>query len=131
MLLKIYLNNFLSRYLLRILFVSETVVLQNTTRKWLLTAVMFVVAKYLFLTEKKTNHSVKSVRIQSYSGPYFPAFGLNTERYGVSLCIPSEHGKNADQNNSKYGPFSRREYLKVSTILGIFHLVCWQNFPKN
>ena len=27
--------------------------------------------------------SVKIVRIQSFSGPYFPAFGLNTERYGV------------------------------------------------
>ena len=26
-------------------------------------------------------HWVKSVRIRSYSGPHFPAFGLNTERY--------------------------------------------------
>ena len=25
-----------------------------------------------------TQHYVKSVRIRSYSGPYFPAFGLNT-----------------------------------------------------
>ena len=25
------------------------------------------------------NHCVKSVRIRKYSGPYFPAFGLNTE----------------------------------------------------
>ena len=33
-------------------------------------------------------HCVKSVRIQSYSGPYFRAFELNT-----------------DQNNSKYGNF--------------------------
>ena len=28
-----------------------------------------------------------------YSGPYFPAFGLNTERYFVSLRIQSECGK--------------------------------------
>ena len=27
------------------------------------------------------HHCVKSVRIRSYSGPHFPAFGLNTERY--------------------------------------------------
>ena len=27
------------------------------------------------------------------SGPYFPAFGLNTERYSVSLYIQSECGK--------------------------------------
>ena len=33
-------------------------------------------------------YCVKSVRIWSFSGPYFPAFGLNKERY-----IPSECGK--------------------------------------
>ena len=36
---------------------------------------------------------VKSVRIQSYSGPFFPAFALNTERQGISLRIQSECGK--------------------------------------
>ena len=33
---------------------------------------------------------MKSVRIWSYSAPYFPAFGLNAERYEVSLRIHSE-----------------------------------------
>ena len=28
---------------------------------------------------------MKSVHIRSYSGPYFPAFGLNTERYSVEM----------------------------------------------
>ena len=37
-------------------------------------------------------HFVKCVRIWSYSGPYFPAFGLNM-----------------DQNNSEYGHFSRSD----------------------
>ena len=37
-----------------------------------------------------TDHCVKSVRIRSYCGPYFPAFGLNTERYGVGLRNQSE-----------------------------------------
>ena len=32
-------------------------------------------------------HCMKSVRIRSFSGPYFLAFGLNTERYGVVLRI--------------------------------------------
>ena len=32
-------------------------------------------------------HCVKSVHIRSYSGLYFPAFGLNTDRYGISLRI--------------------------------------------
>ena len=38
-------------------------------------------------------HCVKSVRIRSFSGPYFPKFGLNTERYGVSQRIQPECGK--------------------------------------
>ena len=33
------------------------------------------------------------VRIRSCSGPYFPAFGLNTERYSVSLRIQSKCGR--------------------------------------
>ena len=39
------------------------------------------------------HHCVKSVRIRSYSDPYFPAFRLNTERYRLSLRIQSECGK--------------------------------------
>ena len=38
-------------------------------------------------------HCVKSVGIRSYSGPHFPAFRLNTERYPVSLHIQSKCGK--------------------------------------
>ena len=38
-------------------------------------------------------HCVKSVRIRSYPGPHFPAPGLNTERYEVSLRIQFECGK--------------------------------------
>ena len=38
-------------------------------------------------------HCVKSARIRGFSGPYFPAFGLNTDRYGVSFGIQSECGK--------------------------------------
>ena len=38
-------------------------------------------------------HCLKSVRIRSYSGTHFPAFGLNSERYSVSLHIQSECGK--------------------------------------
>ena len=30
-------------------------------------------------------HCVKSARIRSYPGPYFPAFRMNTERYGASI----------------------------------------------
>ena len=42
---------------------------------------------------KVSEKCVKSVQIQSFSGPYFPVFGLNTERYCVSLRVQSECGK--------------------------------------
>ena len=38
-------------------------------------------------------HSVKSVRIRSFSGPYFPTFRLNMERYGVSHRIQYKYGE--------------------------------------
>ena len=38
-------------------------------------------------------HCVKSVIIWSYSFLYYPAFGLNTERYFMSLRIQSKCGK--------------------------------------
>ena len=39
------------------------------------------------------SNCVKSVRVRSFSGPYFPAFGLNTERYSVSFRTQSECDK--------------------------------------
>ena len=45
------------------------------------------------IIEAKISHCLKSVRIRSFSGPYFPAFGLNMERYSVSLRIQSACGK--------------------------------------
>ena len=41
---------------------------------------------------------MKSVRIQSYSGPYFPAFGLNLSVFS--------------SNTGKYGP----EKLRIQTL---------------
>ena len=38
-------------------------------------------------------HCMKNVRVWSFSGPYFPAFGLNTERYGIFLRIQTECSK--------------------------------------
>ena len=50
-------------------------------------------------------HSVKCVRIRSFSGAYFPAFVLNTERYGVSLYILYECGKVRTRKTSKTDTF--------------------------
>ena len=64
---------------------------------------------YIF---KHSMHSVKSVRIRSFSGPCFPTFGLNT-----------------DHKNSEYGLFSRSDNFNFLNscynIISIFSLnVC-------
>ena len=46
-------------------------------------------------------HGVESVYIRRFSGPYFPAFGLNTERYGYSVRML----ENTGQKHSEYGHF--------------------------
>ena len=35
-------------------------------------------------------HCVKSVRIRTYSGQHFAAFGLNKEKYSVPLRVQSK-----------------------------------------
>ena len=41
------------------------------------------------------------------SSQHFPVFGLNTEIYGLNLCIQSEYRKIWTRNNSVFGHFSR------------------------
>ena len=77
----------------------------------------------LNLPEKKVRrgalHCVISVRIGGSSVPYFPAFGLNTERYGVSF---NPNAENIDQKNSEYGHFSRI----VKTIATVEYFSFWK-----
>ena len=54
------------------------------------------------LKQMGTLHCVNIVRIQSFSDPYFPAFGINTERYGVTLHIQSKHKKIRTRNTSPW-----------------------------
>ena len=59
---------------------------------------------------------MKGVSIQNFSGPNFPAFRLNNERYPVSLRIYSKYEKNSEQKNSEYGRFSHSDYIFFSLI---------------
>ena len=45
------------------------------------------------LVHYQKKHHVKNVHIWCFSGPYFPAYQLNIERYFVSLRIRSKCGK--------------------------------------
>ena len=58
-----------------------------------------------YRTRKK--NSVFKKRDGVFSGPYFPAFGLNTKRYEVSLRIQSRCGKIRTRKNSVFEHFSR------------------------
>ena len=50
------------------------------------------------IQQNSSNHSVKGVCIRSFSGPYFPAIGLNMDRY------------------SKHGHFSRIEWVNLDVL---------------
>ena len=66
-------------------------------------------------------NSFQSVRIQSFSGPYFPASGLNTERHGISMysaCMNSEYGH--------FLHFSHENSLKDKAHLVISEFEVWK-----
>ena len=44
-----------------------------------------------------------------FSGPYFLAFGLNTEIYPVNILIQFEYKKIRTRKNSVFGHFSRSD----------------------
>ena len=55
----------------------------------------------------------KLSKYDALSGPYFPAFGPNTEIYGGNLHIQSKYGKIRTRKNSVFGHFSRCECMKL------------------
>ena len=63
------------------------------------------------------SNCMKSVRIQSLSGSYFSAFGLNTERYGVSVCIQSKCGN----KRSRKTPSTDTSYADFSFWMNAIH----------
>ena len=58
--------------------------------------------------KKVLRNSITALKMSKYgifSRPYFPAFGLNTKRYGLSLRIQSECGKVLTRKNSYLDTF--------------------------
>ena len=67
---------------------------------------------------------MKKVRIQCFSGPYFPVFGLNTERHRVSLGIQSvceeiraSKASNADTFHAMTGFYNTSFFAKFLLVL--------------
>ena len=67
--------------------------------------------------QNTTSHCVKNVHIRSYSGPYFPAFGLSISPYSIRMR------ENTDQHDSKYGHFSRSIWKSKSMVLIKFKIL--------
>ena len=59
---------------------------------------------------------MKSVRIQSISGSYFPAFGLNTERYSISPYSVQMRG-NAGKMRTRLTPNTDTFYAAIIGVL--------------
>ena len=57
-------------------------------------------------------HCVKNVQIRSFSDPYFPAFGLNTEIYSVRMR------ENTDQKKIRFCTFHAVCKSKIKTVVG-------------
>ena len=71
-------------------------VFMNYIKQWF-DLEQFIILIFRIVLDRVDNnintHCIKNVRIRSCSGPHFPAFGLNKEKYGVSLRIQSKYGK--------------------------------------
>ena len=79
----------------------------------------------------KTITAWKVSKYGVFSGLYFPAFGLNTERYEVSLCIQSECRKIRTRKNSVFGHISHSAFLErwvVCYVSNVKKSKKWVNF---
>ena len=77
---------------------------------------------YLRLSRFNKIHCVKSVQIMSYSGPYFPAFGLNLGRYQVSLHIHPKFRKIWTRITPKTDIFHAVALIFITLLLNCYHL---------
>ena len=77
----------------------------------------FFFCKQNDLLSNRTYTAWKVSKYGVFSGLYFPAFRLNTERYSVSLRIQSKCRKMRTRRNSLFGHFSHSVILMFRTIL--------------
>ena len=91
-----YMINITAYSLLSTLCITVKIEIRSFSENFLLFFFFFLNLKIQFLPLLFLKcHCVKIVRIWIYSGPYFPAFGLNTERYSFQM------GESTDQNTDQ------------------------------
>ena len=87
-------------------------------------------------TPLRVKYCVKSVRIQRFSGPYFPTFGLNKERHRVPLRVQNECGKIRTRKTPNMDTFHAVKVegaLLVRDLKDGMEISCWRylGYKKN
>ena len=79
------------------------------------------------------SHCVKGVRIRSFSGPHFPAFGLNTNEILSLIPYSVRMRENTDLKNSRYGHFSCSlsdyfcfNFIVIPVAFNCIYLTLWR-----
>ena len=73
------------------------------------------IVRNVFLYTGTNFESIALHEVSKYgfiSGPYFPVFGLNTERYFASFRIQSEYRKKRTRNNSAFGHLHEFDWIR-------------------
>ena len=97
------------------------------TTLFLIKLALMATTKQLFFLNKliwRLTHSVKRVRTWSNSAPHFPAFGLNTDRYGVPhlfIYLPSfvDFPNKMSYKAENWHAQSHEQYLSKHQFLNI------------
>ena len=83
----------------------------------------FMLSNFMIIVSSSF-HCLKNVHYQSFSGPHFPVFGLNTETYSLNLRIQSEcrkmRNRKSPNTNTFYKVFSYFVSLYKLLLLNIF-----------
>ena len=69
------------------------------------------------------HHCVKSVQNGVFSGPYFPEFGLNTERYEVSLLFSPNAGKYGLEKTPYFDTFHIVFVFAITVMIDVIIII--------
>ena len=81
-------------------FLNHLLIIKSVSNAWIFNDGSIIMILKTLTAWKVSKYGV-------FSGPYFPEFGLSTERHGVYLRIQSECGKIRTRKTSKFGHSSR------------------------
>ena len=98
-----------------------------------LSSLSYRLSELWILPISNTSQCVKSVRIRSYCGLHFPAAGLNTDRYSVSLRTESKCGEIRTRITLNTDTFSAVSVSQVTLLLSflLFKKYFKKYFIKN